>query len=230
MLRKIHTGGLLAGVMGLVLAMTASMPAAAQRHRRLHQITHNKLTHRLPRKAAFRRADVAITYTGEAAKLAAPPGSRFWLNGGSVDGAVTFYGDLGLAANFSAVHSQDISDGVGLGKTSFVIGPRYTKDTSKWTSKWRLMKKAPSSALFGEALFGVAHGFDGQFPSGSSLVASATSPAIQLGVGADVTLWKSFGARVFELDYIHTGLPNNGSNSQNDLRLSFGVSYRLKPR
>jgi hypothetical protein len=235
MQRPAQRVALLIGV--TVFAITVMMPLPAfARHKKLHQLTHkvahNQVTQRLPRKASLSHADFAVTYTGEAAKIAQSPGSGFWLNGGSVDGAVTFYGDLGLAANFSTVHSNDISDGTGLGKTSLVFGPRYTIDTTKWVDKCNVpkikMKKTPPADVFAEALFGVAHGFDGQFPGSASLSSSANSSAIQLGIGADITLWRRFGVRLFELDYIRTGLPNSASNSQNDLRLSFGVTYRME--
>jgi hypothetical protein len=32
---------------------------------------------------------------------------------------------------------------------------------------------------------------------------------------------------LLEADYVRTWLPNNGSNSQNDLRLSFGIAYHI---
>jgi hypothetical protein len=32
--------------------------------------------------------------------------------------------------------------------------------------------------------------------------------------------------RVLELDFVHTSLPNNAGNSQNDLRIGFGVTFR----
>ena len=34
------------------------------------------------------------------------------------------------------------------------------------------------------------------------------------------------GVRVLELDFLRTSLPNNAANSQNDLRIAFGLSYR----
>lgn len=49
---------------------------------------------------------------------------------------------------------------------------------------------------------------------------------MQLGGGVNVALAKVYGLRVVELDYVHTNLPNNAANSQNDLRVAFGLSYR----
>jgi hypothetical protein len=38
---------------------------------------------------------------------------------------------------------------------------------------------------------------------------------------------KSFGVRLLEMDYIRTALPNSASNTQNDLRLTFGVLWHI---
>jgi hypothetical protein len=84
---------------------------------------------------------------------------------------------------------------------------------------------AIARVLFGEALFGGAHGFSSSFPTPSGLVSSANSFAMQLGGGLDVAVGRGFGIRALELDYIHTSLPNNASNSQNDLRIAFGLTY-----
>jgi hypothetical protein len=40
-----------------------------------------------------------------------------------------------------------------------------------------------------------------------------------------VALSRGFGVRAFEVDYLRTSLPNNASNSQNDLRIAFGLTY-----
>lgn len=241
--RRFHTVALFAGAFGLTLAMSGVCPAASQSgaqsqeqgHQRLHRLTHNKLTQnkltqnkltqRLPRKVAVRRADFALTYSGEAAKLSSSYQTNFWLNGGGVDGAVTFYGDLGFAGSLGALDSHNISNGTSLAKTTLVFGPRFTRDMTRWTDKCVVLKKTRRSDVFAEALFGFAHGFDGRFPEGSTTVSSANSSAMQIGVGADITIWRNFGIRIFQLDYIRTGLANNASNSQNDLRLSFGVTY-----
>ena len=50
---------------------------------------------------------------------------------------------------------------------------------------------------------------------------------MQLGGGLDVTLSRGFGVRALQVDYIRTSLPNNTSNIQNDLRIAFGITYRV---
>jgi hypothetical protein len=49
---------------------------------------------------------------------------------------------------------------------------------------------------------------------------------MQIGGGVDVLMFKGFGIRALEADYVRSSLPNSASNNQNDLRLSFGISYR----
>ena len=48
---------------------------------------------------------------------------------------------------------------------------------------------------------------------------------MQVGGGMDVGIAKGFGIRALETDWIHTNLPNNAGNSQNDFRIGFGISY-----
>jgi hypothetical protein len=220
----IHKGALLAGALAASMVLPVVAFARPLPHPRAKEKAH-KLVHKLAHRPPVKHAAIAVTYTGEASKKASLPNSGFWLNGGSVDGALTFHRGLGLAANLSVLHNSTA------GKTTIAFGPRYTKDITEWTRKGKWLKKEdwfkkmPPSQVFAEALFGIAHGFDGAYPEGSTIASSANSAAIQLGVGVDVTLWKHFGARVFELDYVRTGLPNGAANSQNDLRLSFGVNY-----
>lgn len=65
------------------------------------------------------------------------------------------------------------------------------------------------------------------FPTTSGTTATANSFAYQLGGGYDLALVRGFGLRVVEVDYFHSALPNNGSGTQNDIRLAFGVSYHI---
>jgi outer membrane immunogenic protein len=168
--------------------------------------------------------DLAVTYTTERAKIASSNCGCFWMNGGSIDAGVTFYRGLGLAVNLTGEHASNITPGVNLSKVTYMAGPRYTFSTSRYTS--RLLKEH-GTHVFGEGLFGGVHGFDSTFPGSSGTTSSTGAFSMQLGGGFDVGLARGFGIRALEVDYVHTNLSNNGSNSQNDLRLAFGVSYHL---
>ena len=230
----IHKGALLAGA--IALALSIPQAALARPRPMLHPHAKEKahrIAHKLARKPKISHAMVAVTYAGEASKQASVSDSGFWLNGVSFDGAATFHRGLGVAADLSVVHAHDIGPNISPIKTTIAFGPRYTKDITDWTRKGRWVKKGdwfrklPPSQIYGEFLFGVAHGSDGSFPEATTISTSANSFALQVGTGIDITLWHRLGARVFELDYIRTGLPNGAANNQNDLRLSFGVNYRF---
>jgi opacity protein-like surface antigen len=169
--------------------------------------------------------DLAATYSVERANIVTNDCGCFWLQGGSVNGGVTFFHGLGVAANFTGEHSSNIVPGVDVNKLAFMAGPRYTLRASRWANHLHLRKP---TAVFGEALFGFAHGFDGAFPTSTGFTSSASSFSMQVGGGLDVALAKRFGLRALEVDYVRTTLPNNATDTQNDLRLAVGISYRTR--
>ena len=168
--------------------------------------------------------DVAVTYTLERSKIANTACGCFWLNGASLDGAYTFHKGWGIAANLTGEHASNIAPGVNLGKISYLVGPRYTGKLSF------VGHKNHEGRAFAEFLIGGTHGFDSVFPGAASSTATANSFAMQLGGGIDVPIKNGFAVRALEMDYVHTSLPNNGSNSQNDFRIAFGVAYHWKAK
>ena len=50
---------------------------------------------------------------------------------------------------------------------------------------------------------------------------------MQFGGCLDVRLSQAFALRAIELDFVRTSLPNATTDSQHDLRLAIGVTYRL---
>jgi len=192
------------GVMALGLAL-AGVSAAAQ-------------TVVSPKVPMF-TTDVAVTYTLERSKTTVDSCNCFWLNGGSVDAAVTFRSGLGVAVNVGGASKSNVNSGVGFSKISYMAGPRYTWNTSKWTKK-------RGSQIFGEGLFGAAHGFNSVFPGPAASTSTANAFSLQAGGGVDIALAKGFSVRALEADYVLTNFSNNAQNQQNDFRLAFGVSYR----
>lgn len=166
-------------------------------------------------------ADIAATYNLERAKIASSNCGCFWMNGGGAEGALNFRHGLGAVALLDAGHASNITPGVSLSKFTYLFGPRYTFSPIRWRKQRR------QTRLFGEALFGGAHGFSSSFPTPSGMATSANSFAMQLGGGVDVAAGRRFGVRALELDYVRTSLPNNASNTQNDLRIAFGVTYHI---
>ena len=174
-------------------------------------------------------ADLAVTYTTERAKISPSDCGCFWLQGGSADAGVTLFHGLGVAANLTGERASNIAPGVDVSTVSVMAGPRYTYNISRSTDQYRDVKRGTS--LFGEWLFGGVHALDGVFPTtAGGLKSSASAFAMQVGGGLDVTLANGFSVRAFELDYVRSNLANNGTDSQNHLRLAFGVSYRVRRR
>ena len=205
MQRIFRTGVLLAGALASTLTLAAQQ--SPQR----------------PRSVYVSETNVAVLFDFERAQVAQTGSPSFWLKGGSADASVTFFKGLGIAANFTGEHATGISSNVSLGKFAFMAGPRYIFDSSKYTDR---MTKKHHTELFGEWLFGGAHAFDSTFPGTSGVQTSASAFSMQLGGGLDVGISNGFGIRALEVDLIHTNLPNNAGNSQNDFRIGFGISYR----
>jgi hypothetical protein len=203
MQKLICAGVLLVGAMSFGTLAIAQQPAA--------------------KKSTPVTTDIAITYSLEHSQVAQVNGNAFWLNGGSLNGAVTFYKGLGIAANFTGEHASNVSPGVNFGKVAYMAGPRYTYSISRYADK---SFKNHATQVFVEFLAGGVHGFDSVFPATSGITTSASAFSMQIGGGADVAIKRGFAMRVLELDFVHTSLPNNAANSQNDFRMGFGISYR----
>jgi outer membrane immunogenic protein len=174
-----------------------------------------------PESLHFAAPVIAVTYDLERAKVANTSCGCFWLKGSSADLAVPFYRGLSIAGSFGGGHASSNQSGAGLSKISYLAGPRYTFNTS------HLFRVTRGPQIFGQALFGGTHGFNGPFPIPGAIPSSANSYAMQFGGGLDLPFAGGFNLRAFDLDYVRTALPNNGTNTQNDLRVAFGVSYRF---
>jgi outer membrane immunogenic protein len=167
-------------------------------------------------------ADVAITFAAERAQIAPGTCGCFWLEGGGADAALTFWKGFGAAAALSGDQASNYAPGLDLSRIAFTAGPRYSYILP---ARGADVVSKPRLQIFGEALFGGVHAFDGAFPRGSSLSTSAGSFALQTGGGINLFFSKRFAVRLLEVDYVRTALPNNYSNSQNDLRLGFGITW-----
>jgi hypothetical protein len=167
--------------------------------------------------------DLSATYAPERSEIA-PGNCCFWMQGGGADAAVTFWKGLGISAALTGGHASAYVPGVDLNKIAYLGGPRYTY--TAWTSH-TTAAATPHYQIFGQGLFGGVHGFDGVYPTTSSTTPSANAFSLQAGAGFNYFFTKNLGLRVLEVDYVRSQLPNGASNSQNDLRLAFGVTYHL---
>jgi hypothetical protein len=171
-------------------------------------------------KASNVSTDLGVTYDAERGQLA-PGNCCFWLQGGGVDGAVTFWRGFGVAGTFTGDHASNVTPGVDINKVSFMGGPRYTY------TGWGTPGEKPHFQIYAQGLFGGVHAFDGVFPATAGTVPTANSFAIQAGGGVNIFLTRHIGVRVVEASYVRAELPNNGNDTQNDLRLGAGLVYHF---
>jgi hypothetical protein len=167
--------------------------------------------------------DVALTYNAERGELAPGNCGCFWLQGAGVDAAVSLRNGMGIAATFNSGRAPHVAPGVDIVKVQYLAGPRYT-----FTAHGKTAEPRARLQLFGQALFGGVHAFDGAYPSPTGLSTEASSFAIEAGGGANLLLAHGFGVRVVEVDYVRNALPNNASNAQNDACIAFGVTWRFR--
>ena len=124
--------------------------------------------------------------------------------------------EIGLTVDAGIEHTGNVDGaGDGLNLTTVAVGPRL------------LLLPARKLNPFAQVLFGIAHGAGSQFPQNNSLESSANSFALDLGAAADYSLNKRLSARFLQLDYLHTALPNNSTNWQNNLRIGAGLTLHL---
>jgi hypothetical protein len=96
------------------------------------------------------------------------------------------------------------------------FGPRYT-----WSSSLR------HYSIFGQALAGEANAFHSVFPAREGALDSTNSLALQVGGGVNLPVTRHISIRALQVDWLHTQLPNNSGNVQNNLRMGAGLIYRF---
>jgi hypothetical protein len=126
-------------------------------------------------------------------------------------------GIIGGVADISVEHAGSISGApYGLTLTTVAFGPRYQFPVAR-------------TAIFAQSLFGFTYGSNSAFPAHNTLEPSASSLAVDLGTGVDIRFKdKRFSCRALQLEYLHTDLPNNSTNWQNNLRISVGFTIHFR--
>jgi hypothetical protein len=167
--------------------------------------------------------DVALTYAAERGQLAPSNCDCFWMNGAGLDAAVNFRRGFGLVASISGSTASNVTSGVDVNRIVYLVGERFTHALHNGPNA----NAARKLDFFGQWLVGGVHGFDGVYPATGGVTATANGYALQLGGGLNLALNNHLGLRLLDAEYLYTTLPNNASDTQNDLRLSAGVSYRF---
>jgi hypothetical protein len=130
-------------------------------------------------------------------------------------------------ANSRTAGSFGIAADVGVENTGSVDGAAFGLTLATFSAGPRLRLPVKNAQIFVQALFGLAYGFNSEFPRRETLVSSANSFDFDLGGGADYHLNQRFSLRILQLDYLRTTLPNNTNNWQNNLRIGAGIILRF---
>ncbi len=166
--------------------------------------------------------DLALTYNAEYVRVAPGTCNCFWMQGSAAELSATLWKGWGVSAQTGFNVMSGYAPGLNLKKFDFMAGPRYLHSVYMLKGG-----KAGTLDLFGEGLFGTAHAYDGAFPSAVGLNQTATSFSLAVGGGANLNLGRRLGWRLLQADYVRTTMPNNYSNTQNDLRLGSGLVIRF---
>jgi hypothetical protein len=162
------------------------------------------------------RLDVTFAYNVAKANIVS--GTGFTLQGGTLQVQDRFWRGLGVVADVSGLHAGATpNSSAGLNLVSATFGPRYT-----WFPGQARVK------IFGEALGGEAWGSSSMFPGAGGVVPDSSSSALEIGGGLDLMVSTRVGVRALQADWLRTALPNATTNVQNNLRLGFGLTLRIK--
>src|SRR5215475_6739721 len=107
--------------------------------------------------------EIAATFTTERSKITQADCGCFWLQGGSAEANVSLFRDLSATVTLTGLHAGNVAPGVDVSQIAVMAGPRYAFRTSRWTS--RVFGASHRTNVFGEALFGAVHAFDGLYPT-----------------------------------------------------------------
>nr|WP_317890418.1 outer membrane beta-barrel protein [Granulicella paludicola] len=161
--------------------------------------------------------DVAFTFNAQRT-LRVSTGQNFWLEGGSAELGIGLGHGFGIAFDYTGTRTSSIgTSGVPLVLGTATVGPRYRMYAAR---RW---------SPYVQALIGEATGMDSTFATPTGAVSNASSFAFQANGGLDCRSSQHIAFRVLDVGYLHAGLGNGGSNTQNLLRLGAGVVIRFKP-
>jgi hypothetical protein len=136
----------------------------------------------------------------------------FFMMGESAHASLIGRNHLATVADFGMTHKGNINGtDYSLTLQTYTIGERYQKSFGD------------RAAPFAQALFGIARS-----KTPYLLDNNKTSIAVIFGVGLDMKLSSRFAVRLAEADYLLNEIPNGQQNSQNQLRITTGVVYRIR--
>jgi outer membrane protein OmpA-like peptidoglycan-associated protein/opacity protein-like surface antigen len=179
------------------------------------------------------KAELFLGYSYLRAVPAPADGNRLvWLNGGSTSIAFNFNRYLGLVGDFggfdnseirlTGANSPSVVDSSGTAYT-YLLGPRLS-----FRNHGRITPFA--QVLAGAIHAGPVTASSGCTGGGCTVLPAENTFAMTAGGGLDLTLSRHFALRLVQAEYMMTRLDSvstGASASQNDMRLSSGIVFRL---
>lgn len=162
-----------------------------------------------------KEVELSLNYTPTIANVTKGQCGCFLLQGGGAEGTLYLVDRLAIATDLTLVHANHVNGAdYGLTMGTFMAGPRlvFRGVHTKYTP-------------YAQAMFGGAYAHS-VFPGTTS--GAASSYAMEFGGGLEMNYKKRIGIRLFEADYLLTGLPNNGNNKQSNLKLAAGVVFKFR--
>ncbi len=183
---------------------------------------HGQVTTPAGKDFSLPRAEVSLAYSPTEANAGPGQCGCFFMNGASVEGNFRTYRAFTTVIDVTAAHTGQIQNtGQPFSLLLVTAGTRLNYRIGGD----RFYRFKP----FLQGLIGGAHGFDSAFPNKAGFIQpTANSIAVLVGAGLDYKLRKHLSFRVIQADYGYTRLPNHGSNDQNLLRISTGITIHLR--
>jgi hypothetical protein len=159
--------------------------------------------------------EVSANYDATRANTVA--GASFWMQGGDVQLSGRFTRHWAIAANVSGLHTARMpGTTAALDMVTAAFGPRVI-----------LTSRNERASVYGEALGGVADGFNSLFPGPKGAFSSANGFVVQMGGGMESAISRHLGIRVLDVAWLRTDLSNGTTLVQNNMRLGSGMVFRF---
>jgi hypothetical protein len=136
----------------------------------------------------------------------------FFMTGETAHASLIGRNHLATVVDFGMTHKGNINGtNYSLTLSTYTVGERYQKMFAQRVSP------------FAQALFGIARS-----KTPYLLDNNKTSLAAIFGAGVDMRISSRFQLRLVEADYLANEIPNGKQNTQNQLRITTGVIYRIR--
>jgi hypothetical protein len=143
--------------------------------------------------------------------------ANFWMQGGDVQLSGRFTSHLAVTADVSGLHAARLTGTtVGMDLITAAFGPRFI-----------LSSRNGRICVYGQALGGVANGFNSIFPGPQGASSSASGFVVQMGGGLESATSRHLGIRAIDVAWLRTDLSNGTTLVQNSMRLGSGLVLRF---